>query len=146
MVLFFSEKINPWKTKLNKLLFYSDFTHFKQTGFSISGATYKAILLGPVPNNFQSIYEFLSDNGIVTIHSTSFPDGGLGEQFFPAPERPFHSNLFSETELAVLHEVAERFKDTTTQNIIDLSHQEKAWSENQNAKNAIDYFYAFDLK
>ncbi|MEZ5199109.1 MAG: hypothetical protein R2764_22820 [Bacteroidales bacterium] len=37
MVVFFTEKLQPWKTKLNKLLFYTDFEMFRQTGYSISG-------------------------------------------------------------------------------------------------------------
>ena len=37
MVVFFAETLAPWKTKLNKLLFYADFLHFKTTGYSISG-------------------------------------------------------------------------------------------------------------
>ena len=146
MIVFFSEKIQPWKTKLNKLLFYSDFSNFKLTGFSISGAVYKAIAMGPVPNNFQGIYELLYNNGIVDINTTSFPDGGLGELFHSVKGRQFNSALFTETELAVLNQVAERFKDTSTQNIIDISHMEKAWTENQSNNKTIDYIYAFDLK
>ena len=146
MVLFFSDKVQPWKTKLNKLLFYSDFTNFKLTGSSISGAWYKAIAMGPVPNNFQGIYEFLSNQEVVDINTTSFPDGGLGEQFRAGLGRKFNSTLFTESELTVLNQVAERFKDTSTQDIIDISHQEKAWIENQSNNKPIDYIYAFDLK
>lgn len=29
MIVFFTEKLEPWKTKLNKLLFYADFTMYK---------------------------------------------------------------------------------------------------------------------
>jgi len=47
MILFFSEKAKPFKTKLNKLLFYADFLHFKRTCFSISGLTYQAIKKAP---------------------------------------------------------------------------------------------------
>jgi antibiotic biosynthesis monooxygenase (ABM) superfamily enzyme len=56
MVVFFTEKLQPWKTKLNKLLFYADFAMHKQSGYSISGVQYKAIPMGPVPNNFNSIF------------------------------------------------------------------------------------------
>ncbi|NJK94516.1 MAG: SocA family protein [Bacteroidales bacterium] len=55
MVVYFAKELQPWKTKLNKLLFYADFLHFKKTCFSISGVRYRAIDMGPVPNNFQSI-------------------------------------------------------------------------------------------
>ena len=58
MVVYFSEQVQPFKTKMNKLLFYADFLMFKQNCFSISGMRYKAIDMGPVPHNFQSIFEF----------------------------------------------------------------------------------------
>ncbi|WP_204336921.1 type II TA system antitoxin MqsA family protein [Cryomorpha ignava] len=55
MVVFFSEQMEPFKTKMNKLLFYADFLMFKESCFSISGVRYRAIDMGPVPTNFQSI-------------------------------------------------------------------------------------------
>ena len=60
MVIFFAEKLKPWKTQLNKLLFYADFQTFALTGFSMSGVKYRAIDMGPVPNNFSSIFEYMS--------------------------------------------------------------------------------------
>jgi uncharacterized phage-associated protein len=44
-----------------------------------------------------------------------------------------------------MSEVVERFRNTSTSDIIEISHQEKAWIENKEDKNVIDYFYAFDL-
>ncbi len=47
IIKFFSDRIDTiFKTKLNKLLFYSDFGYFKKTGYSISGITYRAITMG----------------------------------------------------------------------------------------------------
>jgi len=37
------------------------------------------------------------------------------------------------------------FADTATQNIIELSHKKKAWSENEMGRDLIDYRYGFDL-
>jgi uncharacterized phage-associated protein len=56
-----------------------------------------------------------------------------------------YKNLFTEGEFAVMSEVVERFRNTSTSDIIEISHQEKAWIENKEDKNVIDYFYAFDL-
>jgi len=68
MVVYFTEMMQPWKTKLNKLLFYSDFNMYRRTGFSISGAKYIAIPMGPVPNNFNGIYEYLAKNEQIDIN------------------------------------------------------------------------------
>lgn len=145
MVVFFTDKLRPWKTKLNKLLFYADFTMHKQSGYSISGAQYRAIPMGPVPNNFNSIFEYLTNNGDVDIYYTTFADGGTGEQFKPNSKRKFNPVLFSENELQILEDIAEKFINTTTNEIIEISHKEKAWKENKDEKKIIDYKYSFYL-
>jgi transcriptional regulator with XRE-family HTH domain len=146
MVVFFSEKLQPWKTKLNKLLFYADFAMHKQSGYSISGIQYRAIPMGPVPHNFNSIFEYLAKNDDVDINYTAFPDGGTGEQFKQTPNRAFNPTIFNTHEISMLEEIAERFKLTTTQEIIELSHKERAWQENKDEKKIIDYKYSFDLQ
>ncbi|MEZ5070704.1 MAG: DUF4065 domain-containing protein [Bacteroidales bacterium] len=146
MVVFFAETLRPWKTKLNKLLFYADFSLFQQTGFSMSGVPYRAIPMGPVPNNFNSAFEYLVNHNAIDVVYTRFGDGGIGEQYSPHSSRKFDVALFSEMEKKILHSVAERFKSTSTNQIIDISHAELAWIENQAEKRLIDYTYAFQLQ
>ena len=145
MVFFFSEKLQPWKTKLNKLLFYADFHCFGNSGKSISGVNYRAIPMGPVPDKFQTLFEFLNNTQVVEICTSYFTNGGIGEQFFPAKERKFNSALFTEQEINSLVAVAERFKSVSTDDIIEISHKEKAWLDNKDKLDLIDYLYAFDL-
>ncbi len=145
MVVYFSDTLSPFKTKMNKLLFYADFLMFKQSCFSISGVRYKAIDMGPVPNNFQSIFEYLANNNEIDIYTTEFPQGYTGEQFKAKNDRPFKADLFSEKELAVLEKVATVFKPTSTNDMIELSHLEEAWKKNEKDKSVISYEYAFDL-
>jgi hypothetical protein len=146
MVVYFSEHIKPYKTKMNKLLFYADFLMFKETCFSISGMRYNAINMGPVPHNFQSIFEYLANKDEIDINYSEFSNGGFGEQFIARSDRPFNSSLFNEMELDVLKKIVATFKTTTTNDIIEISHLEKAWKENEQAKNVISYEYAFELK
>lgn len=145
MIVYFSEKTAPYKTKMNKLLFYADFLMFKQSCFSISGVRYKAIDMGPVPNNFQSIFEYLANKDEIDIYTTEFPNGHTGEQFKAKKDRPFNAELFSENELEVLEKVATAFKATSTNEIIELSHLEEAWKKNEKNKSVISYEYAFEL-
>jgi len=145
MVVYFSEKTSPFKTKMNKLLFYADFLMFKQSCFSISGVRYKAIDMGPVPNNFQSIFEYLANKDEIDIYTTEFPQGYTGEQFKARNDRPFNADFFSENELEVLEKVATVFKPTSTNGIIELSHLEEAWKKNEKDKSVISYEYAFEL-
>jgi putative zinc finger/helix-turn-helix YgiT family protein len=145
MVVFFSDKLSPFKTKMNKLLFFADFLMFKETCYSISGVRYKAIDMGPVPKNFQSIFEYLANNNEIYIYSTEFPDGYTGEQFKAREDRKFNATLFTENELHTLEKVATVFKETSTTAIIELSHLEKAWKNNEKNKREISYVYAFEL-
>jgi hypothetical protein len=145
MVVFFSEKLKPFKTKLNKLLFYADFLMYKENCFSISGIRYRAINMGPVPNNFQSIFEYLSNNNDIDISYVSFPQGYTGEQFIARIERPFNDSVFTESELIILDKIAEVFKDSSTSKIIETSHTEEAWKSNEKERNVISYQYAFEI-
>ena len=145
MVVYFSDKLSPFKTKMNKLLFYADFLMFKQSCFSISGMRYKAIEMGPVPINFQSIFEYLANKDEIDIFTTEFPQGYIGEQFKSKNDRPFRVELFSENELNVLEKVANVFKPTSTNQMIEISHLEEAWKKNEKNKSVISYEYAFDL-
>ncbi len=145
MVVFFTAKLQPWKTKLNKLLFYADFEMYKQTGYSISGVKYKAIQMGPVPNNFNSIFEYMANKAEVDICYANFHDGRTGEQFKPNAKRQFNSDLFTKKELKILELIVKRFENISTKKIIEISHMEKAWIENKTERKLIDYCYSFDL-
>ena len=145
MIVYFTEKLEPWKTKMNKLLFYTDFLNFRKTCYSMSGARYRAINMGPVPNNFNSIFEYLANNNDIDICITEFQDN-TGEQFKPNKNRKFKPDIFSESELMILEEVEDRFSKTSTSDMIKVSHKEKGWKENyNNGKKLISYIYGFEL-
>jgi DNA-binding transcriptional regulator YiaG len=146
MVVYFTEQLKPWKTQLNKLLFYADFLNYKRTGFSISGVRYRAINMGPVPNNFNSIFEHIYTNDYVDVFFTEFPNtDAIGEQFKPHGKRKFNSELFVENELKAMSDVVAKFKGIKTKDLIEISHKEKAWKDNQKDKKIISYRYAFEL-
>jgi len=146
MIVYFSDKLEPFKTKMNKLLFYSDFLMFKKYCFSISGIQYRAIDYGPVPKNYQSIVEYLANNDVIQLDIEEFPTGYSGEKLKAKADRPFKSELFSETELQVMHQVASHFKDVSTKDTIELSHQEPAWKHHITDKSIISYEHAFSMK
>lgn len=145
MVVYFAANVKPWKTKLNKLLFYADFFHYKQFGYSITGAEYMAIQMGPVPKNFNSIFEYANTQEMINITFTEFPNGGIGEQFFSNDHHTFDSTLFNEEELNTLQMVLKKFKDVSTGDIIKISHEETAWLDHHLTKGEISYDYSFRL-
>lgn len=145
MVVYYSESLKPYKTKLNKLLFYADFYHFKKTGASISGCRYRAIDMGPVINNFQSIFERMEQEKI-EIKTQIFEGDKTGEQFVVKGDMQFEQALFSASEIESLEKVIQTFGKTKTDEIIQKSHEETAWIESFKTKSLISFNYAFELK
>jgi transcriptional regulator with XRE-family HTH domain len=144
MILYFSSEKDVWKTKLNKMLFYADFANYKYHNRSISGAKYCPIDMGPVPDNFNILFEILVNEKVLDVSYQSFSDGGIGEKYTPL--RGFDESLFTPDELEIMQNVKVRLTNISTQDVIEMSHQEKAWSENRtNKSQPIDYTYAYEL-
>lgn len=142
MVVFFAGLCKPFTTKMNKLLFYSDFLNFKRTGYSISGMTYQAITMGPVPVRYDGLYGNVSD--IVERVAEYYSNDASGEQF--TTTTGFDGSLFTPDELKTLETVADCLKNIPTSKIVSVSHEEIGWIENHLNRNLISYQYAFDLK
>lgn len=145
MVVFFTEKVRSTPTKMNKLLFYSDFLNYKLSGVSISGTRYLAYTHGPVPEKFRTLFDYVSDKQMVDLVSVYYSNGFVGEEFVQKHSRVFKSELFEESEIKVLNIVASNFEKFNAGEIRELSHQEKAWLENEKTKSLIDYNHSFEL-
>jgi uncharacterized phage-associated protein len=142
MVVFFAQQCSPFVTKMNKLLFYSDFSHFRQHGFAISGISYQAITRGPVPQRFDGLYYNVSD--LVDFEEIFYDQNISGDQV--TTNHSFDASLFTSDELKSMEKVADRFKTTPTKTIVDISHDEAAWIDNHEHRQLIPYSYAFQLK
>jgi uncharacterized phage-associated protein len=135
MVIYFLNEA-PFKTKLNKLLFYADFAYFKYFGKSITGCQYAAIDMGPVPNNFKLIFGLLEEENYLFSEITTYYDKET-EMF--SPQQIFDNNLFNKDELNILKMILSEFGRIKTNSLIDISHKEIAWIENEKTKSTIDY-------
>jgi uncharacterized phage-associated protein len=100
--------------------------------------------LGPVPNNFNSLYEFLNKENKISIEHSYFADG-VGE-LIKKSQMEFYPQLLSSEEIEVMDKVLAKFSNASTKDIIEISHNENAWIENVAAKSLIDYKFGFDLK
>lgn len=145
VISFFAERLQPFKTKLNKLLFYTDFAHFRKIGQSITGLRYNAIQYGPVPLNYDILFGSLADLDIIDIEYDMTPFGEI-EKILPNPQYKFDASLFTPTELEVMEYIADTFKNTSATEIAEISHREPAWIENINDKKFIPFHYAFRLE
>lgn len=144
MVIFFAHTVQPFKTKLNKLLFYADFAMFRDSGYSISGLRYEAIEHGPVPKNYEGMFDDIVRKGLVELDHVSFSGEKTGTRY--KGKEPFNDSLFSDIELEVLKKVSNQFAETSSTEIRDISHDEDAWLKHHENKELIPYEYAFNLK
>lgn len=139
MVLFFANKSERLlKTKLLKLLNYSDMVFFKENGISISGAKYVHLPYGPVPQNFDLLFGTMSATHVAHIE-VEYEGGYENHEVIPECEVP--KNILSEKELEVLERVYNKFKNYGSVEISNYSHNEKGYTMT-NQGEVIPYSYA----
>ena len=142
VLLFFIDKCGGvFKTKINKLLFYTDFYAYKNYGFAITGLSYKAIKFGPVPNNWNRVYSMFDE-----IEEIPVDFGGDVEGSKLVSEMQPDFSVFKDNEIKVLEYVYSQLGEATSAKISEISHQEDAWKENVDTTGLIDFSYAFSLK
>ena len=128
-------------TKMNKLLFYTDFLAYRLTGKGMTGLCYKAIAHGPVPLHWDRVYSFYND---ISQEIVQYPDGRAGTKLVSnlSPDMTY----FSEDEKEMLEYVYQRFKKETPTQISETSHHEDAWKKYLNSDRLISFEMAFSLK
>lgn len=127
-------------TKMNKLLFYIDFLNYKRHGYGITGLSYRALQFGPVPNDWGKIYGSLPN---VDMEEYVYPSGQSGVRLKESDE--YINGMLEKDELTVIDQVCALFKDMNAGEISNISHQEKAWLDNQETHSDITYQAAFSL-
>ena len=134
------------KLKLNKLLFYSDYYHYQQTGKSITGLAYRAIPYGPVPVNYDYLFAYLVNELKIIEPTFSESQNSRVIEYFSA-QKPFDLSVFDQEELQTIEKIIEKFRNTHSWDLVELSHQEKAWIEQNGNAGMISYQeYGFDLQ
>ncbi len=141
-ILFFC-KGGVYKTKLNKLLFYADFKHFKDYSISITGARYAHMPFGPAPDKYSHYLATLVENGDIEVEEEEYSNGVMGEVYSSNKEPGFP--LFSDSELKILASVKVHFQNFTAKKITELSHEEKGYKETP-LGGLISYDYAEALQ
>lgn len=113
------------KTKLNKLLYYSDFLGFARFGESVTGAAYQRLPLGPCPHQFVPVVEELeSEEAATWIHRDYY---GRPQERLVA-RRLADASLFSGAEIAHVNRIIDQFWNMDASSISDHSHRrEVGW-------------------
>jgi len=137
-------------TKLLKLLFFLDFTHFQQTGRSVTGQVYRAWRRGPAPSDVwrelrRGAPTFLSD----AVSIANVPNEENDRTFAKiSPKRKYDGRFFSKREQRILDNLAEIYRDAKTNEMVEITHLKNSpWDRTleQLGENAIiDYMLALD--
>lgn len=143
MVLFFAHRNRDLlKTKLMKLLHYSDMIFYKENGISISGARYAHLPYGPVPENFDILLGTMAADHIA--HIDVFYDNGY-EKHQVIPEDDMPQGVLSEEELAVMERIYGKFAGFGSVEISNYSHKEKGYLATKKGE-IISYAYAKEIE
>lgn len=142
IVLFFSQNINKlWKTKLLKLIFYSEFLNYKNNCTSIAGTPFVHWQHGPVPKHMFALLDILiEDYEVIELEEfIEFYEGDIINN-----KKQFNNSLFSNEEIKTLEYVLAHFKDSTASEIRNKTHTEKAYKKT-NPNDLISYNYAYNI-
>ena len=89
-------------TKLNKILFFSDFLAFKKFGKSITGQTYRKLDFGPAPARMQDVRDELIRDGDAARQKTEL-DGFFQDRLVHLRDPKLDE--FSGEEIALVEEM-----------------------------------------
>lgn len=102
-------------TKLNKILFYADFSAYRKWGCSISGQEYQKLEWGPAPRHLVPAVEALEAAGecvqLKKLIALREPD----------------LSLFSAGEIDLLRDVLDNLRDLNATEVSGLSHEFLGW-------------------
>lgn len=152
-VLFFAKKTRYVNTtKLSKLLYFLDFTHFKETGYPSIGLKYYAFQKGPVPKDFW--LEVKDGNvpedfrgKLALIRRTDDLAPSFKEIEFRAISDSDLS-VFTPREVEILNKLAFVFRDAKAWDMSEVSHLPKQpWdiTIKEHGENCpIDYLLSID--
>jgi uncharacterized phage-associated protein len=128
-------------TKLNKLLYFSDFEHYRLYGRPILGDKYTRMERGPVPSLsyaiFNSNFNDQTDDSLKDFIGIKNVIWGYPMKKIIA-KKDFDPTVFSKSEIEIMTKVANDYAYCTASDLSKKSHSEKPWLETPELE-TIDY-------
>ena len=112
-------------TKLNKLLYFSDFFAYGNFGTAITSAAYRHLKNGPAPRHLEEVRNTLVNSGAIEIQYREFKNGRRQTRTV-ALRNPVLTK-FSDDERLLIDEIIARHWDRTADEISDASHNYVGW-------------------
>ncbi len=111
-------------TKLNKLLFFSDFLAYLNFGEAITGQEYQKLPQGPAPRRLLPIREEMLRDNDIKFASRDFY-GYEQQRIIPIREPDL--SIFTPQEIDLVNRVVDEFKETNGTQISEKSHLFAGW-------------------
>lgn len=108
------------KTKLAKLVYLADFAWYYYHLESMTGASYRKLPQGPVPNYYFSAMDDLFDRGLINIE---IADSAQLISLTEAATR-VSPTLLSDAERHLIDEVTHKWKHRRTKEIVAFTHEQ----------------------
>ena len=102
-------------TKLNKILWWSDFLAYGQRGRPITGVEYMRLAQGPVPKRYLPVSQWMQQAGELGI-SVVATRGGY-EQKRPVALRAAKLDVFSADDIAIVDQVIGHLRNKTARGV-----------------------------
>ena len=132
-------KPNVGETVLYKLLYFSDFNYYELYEEHLTGATYRKLPFGPVPQKLNTLITQMLDANQLKRIKTNY-HGYLQTRYLPLQKADLTKLKASEKE--VIDKVIEQMSDWSAKAISSYSHKDMPWLASKDGE-VIDYELAF---
>lgn len=132
-------KPNVGETLLYKLLYFSDFNYYELYEEHLSGAEYRKLPYGPVPQKMNTIISQMITNKKLKRFKVDYH--GYPQTRYMPLSKPDLASL-SAREKDVIDKVIDNFSDWSASSISEYSHKDMPWLASKDGE-AIDYELAF---
>lgn len=111
-------------TKLNKLLFFSDFSAYARTGKPITGVVYRKMPYGPVPETVEAVkFKLLNTKDLIEERRRVISH----HQHRLVATREPDLSLFTAQEISIVDQIITRFHKHNNKTISEISHMTAGW-------------------
>ena len=130
LILYVSQKcagdLEFGSTKLNKILYFSDFLFYANTGKPITGVSYQRLPYGPAPRRMKPVSREMIRNSQLAMQEVrdELPYVTKKPVNLVSPELDKH---FSAEEIATVDKVIDHFRKSTAGAISQISHDWGGW-------------------
>jgi uncharacterized phage-associated protein len=143
-VLYFCRELNGevrGKKKLAKLLYFADFDLYEKIQKSITGDTYIALPMGPVPSALQEITEEMIKDKILSVEQIAEREGYNATEVYKCITNA-DTSVFDEEEKKMLDRIVLKYGHLNGKQLEELSHAEAPYVGTE-LKKEIPYELAF---